>query len=149
MIVFVHHTLDDSDTSLLDADKMLAILTRHRYVKAVFYGHSHAYNYKTLDGMHLVNLPAVGYNFVDSEPVGWVEATMDAKGAQLALHAFAGNREQDGQTRKSSGDKNLGEVILNLIHPASNRSRYQALQAHQASIRVQRSIQGNIDMACF
>ena len=99
VLVFVHHTLDDGDTSLLDSDRMLAILKPHRHVKAVFYGHSHEYKFDVIDGLHLVNLPAVGYNFEDSAPVGWVDASMDAKGARLTLHAFGGNRAQDRQTR--------------------------------------------------
>jgi Icc protein len=98
-VVFVHHTLDDSDGSLLDADRFLNIVTSHRHVKAVFYGHSHAYRYDVRDGLHLVNLPAVGYNFADGEPVGWVEAELSGKGARLTLHAIGGNRALDGQSR--------------------------------------------------
>ncbi len=99
-VVFVHHTLDDDDGALLDADRFLHIVTPLRHVKAVFYGHSHAYRFDTREGMHLVNLPAVGYNFEDAEPVGWVEAELGGKSAALTLHAFAGNRAQDGQTRR-------------------------------------------------
>jgi hypothetical protein len=45
----------------------------------------------------LVNLPAVGYNFRDEEPVGWVEARFHSKGADLKLRALAGNRADDGK----------------------------------------------------
>ena len=100
--LFVHHTLDDEDGSLLDADRFLRIAARHRNVKAVFYGHSHRYHYDTVEGMHLVNLPAVGYNFRDSEPVGWVEATFTAEGADLKLNAFAGNTEGHEKTHSLS-----------------------------------------------
>jgi 3',5'-cyclic AMP phosphodiesterase CpdA len=100
--LFVHHTLDDGDGSLLDSDRFLRIAAKHRNVKAVFYGHSHRYIYDTLEGMHLVNLPAVGYNFRDSEPVGWVEASFTAEGADLKLNAFAGNTAGHGKTRSLS-----------------------------------------------
>lgn len=98
-LIFVHHTLDDGDTSLLDAERFLRIASKNRSVKAVFYGHSHRYAYDTLEGMHLVNLPAVGYNFVDGEPVGWVRALISGEGAELTLRAIGGNREGHGKTR--------------------------------------------------
>jgi 3',5'-cyclic AMP phosphodiesterase CpdA len=98
-VIFVHHTLDDGDGSLLDAERFLRIASKYRTVKAVFYGHSHRYAYDTLEGMHLVNLPAVGYNFVDSEPVGWVRAMMSTDGAELTLRAIGGNQEAHGRTR--------------------------------------------------
>ncbi|HET8548738.1 MAG TPA: metallophosphoesterase [Bryobacteraceae bacterium] len=102
ILLFVHHTLDDDDASLLDADRFLRITAKHASVKAVFYGHSHRYKYDVLEGMHLVNLPAVGYNFRDSEPVGWVEATFTAQGAELRLNAFGGNTLPNGKTTSLS-----------------------------------------------
>jgi hypothetical protein len=71
-------------------------------VKAIFYGHSHRYHFDTLDGVHLINLPATGYNFRDSEPVGWVEATLTGEGADLRLNAVAGNTAGHGKTRSVS-----------------------------------------------
>ena len=99
VLVFVHHTLDDSDSSLLDADRFLNIVTPRRQVKAVFYGHSHQYKYEIRDGLHLVNQPAVGYNFADDQPVGWLAAELTAQNARLTLHAIGGNRAQDGQSQ--------------------------------------------------
>ena len=99
VLLFVHHTLDDRDTSMLDADRFLRIAAKHRAVKAVFYGHSHHYGYDTVDGVHLVNLPAVGYNFVDGEPVGWVESRLTHDGADLTLRAIGGNKNDDGKSR--------------------------------------------------
>ncbi|MGH9630738.1 MAG: metallophosphoesterase family protein, partial [Bryobacteraceae bacterium] len=99
ILLFVHHTLDDKDGSLLDTDRFFRIITPQRKVKAVVYGHSHRYHYDTLEGIHLINLPAVGYNFADSEPVGWVETTMAKDGGDFKLHAIGGNRERDGQTK--------------------------------------------------
>lgn len=97
-VLFVHHTLDDGDTSLLDAPRFFEILKPHRKVKAVLYGHSHAYKYEAWEGIHLLNLPAVGYNFNDSEPVGWVESRLSKAGGAFTLHAFGGNTEKNGKT---------------------------------------------------
>jgi 3',5'-cyclic AMP phosphodiesterase CpdA len=98
-LLFVHHTLGDDDGSLLDADRFLRIASKHACVKAVFYGHSHVYRYDTLEGMHLVNVPAVGYNFRDNQPVGWLEAAITAEGADLKLNAIGGNTEAHAKTR--------------------------------------------------
>jgi 3',5'-cyclic AMP phosphodiesterase CpdA len=101
-LLFVHHTLDDRDTSLLDSDRFLRIATKHPHVKAVFYGHSHEYKLDTIEGMHLINVPATGYNFKDSEPVGWLEAGFAADGAEFTLRAIGGNKTADGSRRSVS-----------------------------------------------
>lgn len=97
-LLFVHHTLDDGDTSLLDAPRLFEIIKPHRKVKAILYGHSHRWAYEAWEGVHLVNLPAVGYNFEDSQPVGWVETRLSAAGGAFTLHAFGGNVEKNGKT---------------------------------------------------
>lgn len=97
-VLFVHHTLGDGDGDLLDADRLFGILRLHSQVKAVFYGHSHRYEYGKRDGLHLVNLPAVGYNFNDAQPVGWLGANFDQQGVALTLHAFGGNMADDAKT---------------------------------------------------
>ncbi len=98
VVFFVHHTLDDNDFDLLDSDKLFALLAPHRHAKAIFFGHSHRYRIERRQALQLVNLPACGYNFADSEPVGWVDAWFDREGVTLALHALGGNRVQDGKT---------------------------------------------------
>jgi 3',5'-cyclic AMP phosphodiesterase CpdA len=97
-VLFVHHTLGNGDGELLDAEALFRIIQPYAKVKAIFYGHSHEYSFRQYRGIHLVNLPAVGYNFADKEPVGWVDAFFSATGVDLTLKAFGGNRQQDGQT---------------------------------------------------
>ncbi len=97
VFLFLHHTLDDSDGSLADADRFLRIVTPSRHVKAVFYGHSHVYSIQQQEGLHLVNLPAMGYNFREKDPVGWVEAGLSARGARLTLHTVAGSHARNGE----------------------------------------------------
>ena len=100
VVLFVHHTLGDGDGDLLDADRLFALLRPHRQVKAIFYGHSHSWNLSERAGVKLINLPALGYNFWEREPVGWVDARFHRNGVDLTLHAIAGNRAQDGQTSR-------------------------------------------------
>jgi hypothetical protein len=97
-LLFVHHTLDDGDGSLLDAPRLFDILKPHRKVKGILYGHSHRYAYEMWDGVHLINLRAVGYNFNDDQPVGWVDAKLSAAGGSFTLHAIGGKLEKDGKT---------------------------------------------------
>ncbi len=97
-LIFVHHTLGDDDSDLQDVERMFDIIRPHPSVKAVLYGHSHRYQYGQRDGIQLINLPAVGYNFADDQPVGWLEASLSAEGGAFTLHAIDGNRENNGQT---------------------------------------------------
>lgn len=101
-ILFVHHTLDDLDGSLLDVDRLFRLVRPHKKVQAIFYGHSHKYAFAEQQGVQLVNLPAVGYNFADSEPVGWVDAKFTAEGADLTLRAIGGNLRDNGKTTSIS-----------------------------------------------
>jgi Icc protein len=99
-ILCVHHTLGDGDGELLDVPRLFRVIAPIRKVKAIVYGHSHEYGFSELEGIHLINIPAVGYNFNDSEPVGWVEAQLTAKGGDFTLHAVAGNTQNDGKTER-------------------------------------------------
>jgi Icc protein len=97
-ILAVHHTLGTNDGELVDADRLFALLRRHPQVKAIIYGHSHKYEVIEREGLQLINLPAVGYNFNDNEPVGWVESVWTPDGVDLTLRAIGGNQSANGQT---------------------------------------------------
>lgn len=96
-VLFVHHNPGDTDSALLDTDRLLAILEPQRSVKALIFGHTHTYRFTKQGGLHLINLPAVGYNFADGEAVGWVEGNFSAKGAEFKLRAIAGETKDDGK----------------------------------------------------
>jgi 3',5'-cyclic-AMP phosphodiesterase len=100
IILFVHHSLGEGDGELLDVSKLFEIIQPHRQVKAIFYGHSHAWRIHERQGVKLINLPALGYNFTATEPVGWVDARFRSGGVDLTLHAIAGNRTLDGQVSR-------------------------------------------------
>lgn len=96
-VLLVHHTLGDGDGDLLDVDRLFNLIGQHGKVKAIFYGHSHVWGMTERSGVHLVNLPAVGYNFRDQDPVGWVEAEFTAERVRLTLRAVGGNVSEDGR----------------------------------------------------
>ncbi len=97
-LLFFHHPLTDGDNDLLDGDRLMNIIRPMKQVKAIFFGHSHVYTFAQRDGIHFINLPAVGYNFNDRDPIGWIEAVMTAEGGDFTLHAIGGNLADDGKT---------------------------------------------------
>ncbi len=99
VILFVHHTFGDGDGDLLDVLRLFELVKPLAKVKAIVYGHSHECGYSQLDGIHLINLPATGYNFNDAEPLGWVEAQLTNTGGRFTLHAVDGNTDLDGFTK--------------------------------------------------
>jgi 3',5'-cyclic AMP phosphodiesterase CpdA len=99
-ILCFHHTLSDGDDALLDVPRLFSMIAPIRKVKAIVYGHSHVYGFSEFEGIHLINLPAMGYNFNDSEPVGWVEARLGSRGGDFVLHAVGGNQDRDGSVMK-------------------------------------------------
>ena len=97
-VILVHHTLGGNDGELMDAERLFDVLRPHRHVKAIMYGHSHKYEVIEREGLQLINLPAVGYNFVDNEPVGWVDSVWTDEGVDLTLRSIGGNQAANGQT---------------------------------------------------
>jgi len=91
-----HHTLGDGDGDLLDVPRLFRMIKPIQKVKALVFGHSHAYGFSQFEGIHLINLPAIGYNFNDAQPVGWVEAHLRNQGGDFVLHAAGGNKDLDG-----------------------------------------------------
>lgn len=99
VVVFVHHQPDpDNDGALVDANRLLEILGARPAVKALIFGHTHVYSLDKFKDLHLINLPAVGYNFADGNPVGWMEGAFSKQGLDLKLHAFAGEMKDDGKS---------------------------------------------------
>jgi Icc protein len=96
-ILFLHHA---PRADLLDTRRLFEIITPCPKVKAVVCGHSHKYEFSDLDGIKLINMPAVGYNFTGAQPVGWVEARLTRAGGEFVLHAVGGNPRRDGRTTR-------------------------------------------------
>jgi Icc protein len=100
VILFFHHSLRDNDGDLLDAPRLFDLVKPIAKVKAIVYGHSHEYTFSDFEGIHLINLPATGFNFSDDQPVGWVEARLSGEGGEFTLHAIGGNRAMDGRVTR-------------------------------------------------
>jgi 3',5'-cyclic AMP phosphodiesterase CpdA len=93
VLLLVHHTPKD-------LPDLLEIARPAAQVKAIVFGHSHACAYTHQDGLHLVNLPAMGYSFAEKEPVGWVEAALGKEEGVFTLHVAAGGRARDGEIHR-------------------------------------------------
>jgi Icc protein len=100
IFVFFHHTPYEGDGDLLDSERLFDILQPHKKVKAVFYGHSHVYNFSSRGHIQMINLPAIGYNFTDSQPIGWIEARINNRKGTFLLHAIGGNLEKNGEVKE-------------------------------------------------
>ncbi len=92
-VLFFHHR---PRIDLLDTPRLFDIIKPVAKVKAVVYGHSHKFGFSEYKGIHMINLPATGFNMSGSQPVGWVEARLTEKGGEFTLHALSGNRKMDG-----------------------------------------------------
>ena len=58
------------------------------HVKAFVFGHTHTWKLAEKDGIHLINLPAIGYPFAKAEVTGWVDAAFTEKGVKLEVRAI-------------------------------------------------------------
>lgn len=96
-LLLLHHNFGESDGALLDDIRFFNIVATQRKVKAIIYGHTHNYNFTKQGDLDLINLPSTAYNFAESVPVGWVDATFTASGAKFKLNTVAGNQADDGK----------------------------------------------------
>ncbi len=99
-ILCEHHTLGDGDGDLLDAPRLFDLIRPHPKVKAIVYGHSHVFGFSQREGIHLINLPALGYSFKQVQPVGWVQARFHPLGGEFTLHVMNGPKEKDGHSTR-------------------------------------------------
>ncbi|MDR3404701.1 MAG: metallophosphoesterase [Chthoniobacter sp.] len=89
-LVMVHHNpvfAEGKQTGLTDTAELMEILKPRRHVKALVFGHTHTWRMTGQDGLHLVNLPAIGYPFNKAEVTGWVDCNLRADGMSLEVHA--------------------------------------------------------------
>src|SRR4051812_6068653 len=93
-VVFVHHPLQfDVPKSgkaggIADTADFWPLLKDRPHVKAFVFGHTHTWKLAEKDGVHLINLPAIGYPFAKGEVTGWVDAALTEKGVRLEVHAI-------------------------------------------------------------
>jgi 3',5'-cyclic-AMP phosphodiesterase len=76
------------NTALLDTLPLLNVLLPRKQVKAYFFGHTHVYSHKMIEGMHLINLPATGWVFDKRQPLGWTDMHLEKNRAGLQLNCL-------------------------------------------------------------
>jgi Icc protein len=84
-------------TGLVDTEPLVALLEKHRHVKAYVYGHTHTWVRQLREsGLHFINLPPVAYVFDKKRPNGWVEVTTTPDKATFRLHALDKKHPEEG-----------------------------------------------------
>jgi 3',5'-cyclic AMP phosphodiesterase CpdA len=102
-IVMVHHNPDREDPTrggLTDTVAVLDLLHAKKQVKALIFGHTHAWSLKEEDGLHLINLPPVAYIFQEGYPSGWVDVHLTETGATMELRCIDPTDKQHGEKRE-------------------------------------------------
>ncbi|MDR1958234.1 MAG: metallophosphoesterase [Planctomycetaceae bacterium] len=100
-ILFAHHNLDNSEQTLMDREELWAVVKPQKQVKAYIYGHTHVYRQSVRDDVHLINLPALGWEFQNGkQPLGWSDAFLSRDGMELTLHTLDKTRSDNGHVRK-------------------------------------------------
>lgn len=93
-VVFAHHPLQfdiakgAKSSGIADSVDFWPLVKERPQVKAFVFGHTHTWKLAEKDGVHLINLPAIGYPFGKTEVTGWVDAAFTEKGIKLEVHAI-------------------------------------------------------------
>ena len=86
--VCVHHPLQfeppkiEKYNGLADSTDSWPLVKDRPHVKAFVFGHTHTWRLAEKDGIHLINLPAIGYPFGKAEVTGWVDAVVHREGRE-------------------------------------------------------------------
>lgn len=99
-LVLLHHDplREGKPASLIDAEKLLALVRPRRQVKALFFGHTHIWSVKQdYSGIHLVNLPAVGFTLWMKSFLGWVDCRVYSDNAFIEVHALNARQKEHRQ----------------------------------------------------
>ncbi|MCO5052812.1 MAG: metallophosphoesterase [Verrucomicrobiae bacterium] len=99
-VVFVHHNPGSgvNTGAMKDTAALLEVIRPRRQVKAWIFGHTHVWKLaEDSSGIHLVNLPAVGYVFRPDAPSGWVHALVRDEGMSVELRSLDGKHADHGR----------------------------------------------------
>lgn len=101
VLVMLHHQPHFGDpaknSGLLDTTELLEVLSPRKQVKALIFGHTHVWDFKEKNGIHLINLPAVAYSFSPTQPTGWVDCLLQKEGAVFELRAHDEKHPKHGK----------------------------------------------------
>lgn len=96
-LLFAHHNPGD----IVDNQHFWYVVKPRKQVKAFFYGHTHVYQQSILDNVHLINLPALGYDFQNGkQPIGWIDSRIADNGIELTLHPIDKTRSDNGEVKQ-------------------------------------------------
>jgi len=98
-ILCLHHPIKGSG-ALLDGERLLNLIRPISKVKAVVHGHSHEFAFRQTDGIHVISLPATGYNQRNAEPVGWVDSYLTDEYGVFTLRAVDPNTTLNHHTEQ-------------------------------------------------
>ena len=91
-VVMTHHHPQSAvpkSPGIGDTQQLLDAIGPRKQVKALLFGHTHAWMSKQQDdGIHWLNLPPTAYTFTKGKPQGWVDVWMANRGANLQLNCF-------------------------------------------------------------
>ena len=101
-LVLIHHNPGISgNIGLKDTAALFEVIRPRKQVKAYIFGHTHAWNvWQDESGIHLINLPPVGYVFLPDEPAGWVHAMLEREVIRLELRCVDPAHKSHGQVAK-------------------------------------------------
>jgi 3',5'-cyclic AMP phosphodiesterase CpdA len=99
-VIVVHHHLANDKGALIDTPELYEAIVPRVQVKAVVYGHTHRAGFRRVDGIHLVNLPAIGYVFAPDQPVGWAKAAPRPDGMDVELRCLDPKHALHGKVEK-------------------------------------------------
>lgn len=97
LILVHHHPNARNEAALQDADALLDLLNPRPQAKSIVFGHTHVWNCRKLGAIHAINVPATGYRFLDTQPLGWCLLRPHPEGAQIELRCIGGDRRQHGR----------------------------------------------------
>jgi 3',5'-cyclic AMP phosphodiesterase CpdA len=101
-VVFAHHPLQFEApkggryNGIADTTDFWPVVKDRPHVKAFVFGHTHTWRLAEKDGIHLINLPAIGYPFAKAEVTGWVDAHFTEKGVKFELRAIDPKHAKQG-----------------------------------------------------
>lgn len=84
-------------TGLLDTQAFYDVIVPRKQVKAYVFGHTHRWNVRQHEGIHLINLPPTAWVFDSSQPRGWVDAHLSDGRISLRLNTLDGRHEKHDQ----------------------------------------------------
>ncbi|HZZ42998.1 MAG TPA: metallophosphoesterase [Tepidisphaeraceae bacterium] len=73
---------------LLDTEALLEVLVPRKNVKALIFGHTHAWSHSEYKGFHLINLPTVAYPFNPVQPSAWTDCLLTDTTGTFSLHTL-------------------------------------------------------------